>query len=649
MEDIAREAGIGRKSLYRYFSSKAELVWGGMEPVIEASGRGPGFGPRCRRRRRRHPGGAARGGRRRGCCPAGPRSHARPAAADRRTPRAGQPELRVPGAAARADPGVPGVRRASARTSLGICVCSPSRRSCPTRARAIQRLDDAMLLECLEAMRDLDALLIVHAENNELLQAGLARMAAAGRVDPLAHAESRPPVVEIEAIRIAVDLAAHVGARLHVAHVSTPAGARIVVAARAAGAAVTCETCPQYLLFDLADLERLGRMPVRACDPLTGRRRRVVDIRPRRHVCGRRFRSFAVPSRGEGSRRGEHLQGGARPEHHPGDAAGRCSTRAVTGAACHSSASRSCRPAGPRRSSASIRPRAASASAPTPTWPCGTSTANGRCPASSCSAGTHGRRSRAGASGTGRGDDSARRARVPRRCRLWSSRVGALPDRGGAGRAAHTRVSSFESRRTNVGQANQAHGRRGQGRRCRRRRLRAPPRRQRAAPHGMAGGKVEGGAFRLRRGRDPAVRVDRPRGALRQHIARYGEGVQHICLEVEDIGQAIEEAIADGRDAQGVPRLPSGRLASAQRGLGRPSTARPSRASRSSSCGSTRMVSVRPIRRLACDRARGASRGRGRSPGSWWRWPPRRAGGDRGGSAWGDDEDRLLPGGGRGG
>ena len=39
MEDIAREAGIGRKSLYRYFSSKAELVWGGMEPVVEASAR----------------------------------------------------------------------------------------------------------------------------------------------------------------------------------------------------------------------------------------------------------------------------------------------------------------------------------------------------------------------------------------------------------------------------------------------------------------------------------------------------------------------------------------------------------------------------------------------------------------------------------
>ncbi|MFH5878739.1 TetR family transcriptional regulator [Arthrobacter sp. NA-172] len=39
MEDIAREAGIGRKSLYRYFPSKADLVWGGMEPAVEASGR----------------------------------------------------------------------------------------------------------------------------------------------------------------------------------------------------------------------------------------------------------------------------------------------------------------------------------------------------------------------------------------------------------------------------------------------------------------------------------------------------------------------------------------------------------------------------------------------------------------------------------
>ncbi|RKR12765.1 TetR family transcriptional regulator [Arthrobacter oryzae] len=39
MEDIAGAAGIGRKSLYRYFASKADLVWGGIEPVAAAAGR----------------------------------------------------------------------------------------------------------------------------------------------------------------------------------------------------------------------------------------------------------------------------------------------------------------------------------------------------------------------------------------------------------------------------------------------------------------------------------------------------------------------------------------------------------------------------------------------------------------------------------
>jgi allantoinase len=140
------------------------------------------------------------------------------------------------------------------------------------------RLDDAMLLTCLQRLHDLDALLVVHAENDDLLQAGLARMAAEGRKDPLAHAESRPPIVEIEAISRVVRLAAFAGTRLHVAHVSTVEGVGAVTRAHSEGARVTCETCPQYLLMDLDDLARLG--PYARCAPAIRDRSEVEGLWP---------------------------------------------------------------------------------------------------------------------------------------------------------------------------------------------------------------------------------------------------------------------------------------------------------------------------------------------------------------------------------
>ncbi|WP_445442777.1 TetR family transcriptional regulator [Clavibacter sp. km1a] len=35
MADVAEAAGVGRRSLFRYFPSKADLVWGGAEAVVE--------------------------------------------------------------------------------------------------------------------------------------------------------------------------------------------------------------------------------------------------------------------------------------------------------------------------------------------------------------------------------------------------------------------------------------------------------------------------------------------------------------------------------------------------------------------------------------------------------------------------------------
>jgi allantoinase len=99
----------------------------------------------------------------------------------------------------------------------------------------------------------------VHAENDEIVRAGIAAEQAAGNAtDPLAHARSRPPVAEHEAIARCLELARATGVRLHVCHVSTPHGVELVSAARAAGLDVSAETCPHYLLLDESALVRLG-------------------------------------------------------------------------------------------------------------------------------------------------------------------------------------------------------------------------------------------------------------------------------------------------------------------------------------------------------------------------------------------------------
>ncbi|HEU4974167.1 MAG TPA: allantoinase AllB [Baekduia sp.] len=126
-------------------------------------------------------------------------------------------------------------------------------------------VDDAQLVVALSAITGTPYMLGVHAENDALLRSGLEQMQREGRKDPLAHADSRPPLVEIEAVARAIVLAEHLGARVHIVHLSSGGAADVVAAAQARGVQVTCETCPQYLALDHGDLERLG--PFARCAP----------------------------------------------------------------------------------------------------------------------------------------------------------------------------------------------------------------------------------------------------------------------------------------------------------------------------------------------------------------------------------------------
>ena len=141
---------------------------------------------------------------------------------------------------------------------------------------AFPRATDPVLLETFRFLADKDIPYGIHAENEEMTQAGIARMQAGGRLDPLAHAESRPPLVEAAAVHLVTFLAEIAGGRLYVCHCASAGALRIVKQARARGVRVDVETCPQYLALDTTDLEEHG--PFARCAPALRERDEVERI-----------------------------------------------------------------------------------------------------------------------------------------------------------------------------------------------------------------------------------------------------------------------------------------------------------------------------------------------------------------------------------
>jgi dihydropyrimidinase len=109
------------------------------------------------------------------------------------------------------------------------------------------RLADGALLAVLDTAKRLGALVAVHAENDEAVRFGVARLVAEGRTEALSHALSRPSIVEAEAVTRAIMLSEVAGQPIHVFHVTGALPAAAVAAARARGVRVYAETCTHYL------------------------------------------------------------------------------------------------------------------------------------------------------------------------------------------------------------------------------------------------------------------------------------------------------------------------------------------------------------------------------------------------------------------
>jgi dihydropyrimidinase len=117
-------------------------------------------------------------------------------------------------------------------------------------------VDDETLFRTMEVAASTGALVLVHAENGDVIDILIAEALAAGHTEPIWHARTRPPETEAEATNRAIQLARVAGCQLYVVHVSCIPALDAVARARAAGWAVWGETCTQYLFVDETALAR---------------------------------------------------------------------------------------------------------------------------------------------------------------------------------------------------------------------------------------------------------------------------------------------------------------------------------------------------------------------------------------------------------
>jgi allantoinase len=125
--------------------------------------------------------------------------------------------------------------------------------------------DEVRLRELMGAVKATGLRHCFHCEHTALFLALQHDLEARGRTTGIAHAESRPPVVEDLSVAIVLALAEDLGARVQVVHCSSPRAARMARDARWRGVDATVETCPPYLFFTDEALDRLG--PFAKCNP----------------------------------------------------------------------------------------------------------------------------------------------------------------------------------------------------------------------------------------------------------------------------------------------------------------------------------------------------------------------------------------------
>jgi allantoinase len=146
-----------------------------------------------------------------------------------------------------------GLERLHARGALGFkaFMCSSGLDEFPA-------CDEGTLREGMTRIAALGSILLLHAEDAEIVDALSRQAIAEGRTSARDFIRSRPAAAELDAISRAISIAGETACAIHIVHVSTARGIHLIRQAQMHGVNVSGETCPHYLLYTEEDIERLG-------------------------------------------------------------------------------------------------------------------------------------------------------------------------------------------------------------------------------------------------------------------------------------------------------------------------------------------------------------------------------------------------------
>jgi dihydropyrimidinase len=127
------------------------------------------------------------------------------------------------------------------------------------------QLDDGQMLDILAVARREGALVMVHAENHDMIKWLTARLLDRGLGAPRYHAVSHARLAEGEATNRAVTLSQLLDVPILLVHVSAAEAIEVIRNAQTRGLKIYGETCPQYLFLTADDIAKPGMEGAKFC------------------------------------------------------------------------------------------------------------------------------------------------------------------------------------------------------------------------------------------------------------------------------------------------------------------------------------------------------------------------------------------------